>query len=122
MRAARLPGLALLAAVLVLTGGCGGGGGAKKSSGGGRIVAVSMKGLRFHPASSTVHVGQTVVWTNDDAVDHNVTATAGGTFHSRAFGPSATYRFAPRKAGTIRYVCTLHPGMNGSLTVVPARR
>lgn len=120
MRAA-FPGVALLAAALVLMGGCGGGGGAKKASGGGRVVAVSMKGLRFHPAVNTVHVGQTVVWTNNDSVDHNVTATAGGTFHSRAFGHGLTYTFRPNKPGTVQYVCTLHPGMNGKLTVLPGR-
>jgi plastocyanin len=120
MRAA-FPGVALLAAVLVLAGGCGGGGGTKKASGGGRTAEVSMKGLRFHPASMTVHVGQTIVWANDDSVDHNVTATSGGSFHSRAFGQGGTFRFTPSRAGTVRYVCTLHPGMTGSLTVVPGR-
>jgi plastocyanin len=119
MRAA-YPGVALLAAVLVLMGGCGGGG-AKKASGGAHTVTVSMKGLRFHPASVTVHPGQTVVWTNDDSVDHNVTATSGASFHSRAFGQGGTFRITPNKIGTVRYVCTLHPGMTGSLTVVPGR-
>ena len=79
--------------------------------------AVSMKGLRFHPASAKVRVGQKVTWTNDDNVDHNVTATSGAKFMSRAFGHASTYAFTPRKAGTIKYVCTLHPGMNGKLVV-----
>jgi len=76
-----------------------------------------MKGLRFHPGSTTVHVGQKVTWTNDDTVDHNVTATKGAKFMSQAFGGGKTYSFTPRKAGTISYVCTLHPGMVAKLIV-----
>ena len=65
----------------------------------------------------TVRVGQAVVWTNGDSVDHNVTATAGASFHTRAFGKGGTFRFVPTRPGKIRYVCTLHPGMAGALTV-----
>src|SRR5437588_10788383 len=101
---------ASLAAALVLLGGCGGGG-HKASPAAGSSVAVSMQGLRFHPAAVTVHPGQTVVWTNNDSVDHNVTATSGASFHSRAFGQGNTFRFTASRAGTVKYVCTLHPGM-----------
>ena len=76
-----------------------------------------MKGLRFHPDQTTVRVGQKVTWTNDDNVDHNVTATHGAKFMSQAYSPGKTYSFTPRKAGTIKYVCTLHPGMNGTVIV-----
>jgi plastocyanin len=76
-----------------------------------------MKGLRFHPATISVRVGQTVSWRNDDTVDHNVTATKGAKFHSRAFGAGGTYAFKPSRAGTVDYVCTLHPGMEGPLLV-----
>ena len=95
--------------------GCGGGGGS--GGGGNGAPVVSMKSLRFHPATMTVRVGQTVTWRNDDTVDHNVTATKGAQFHSRAFGGGGTYRFKPASAGTVDYVCTLHPGMEGKLVV-----
>jgi len=111
-------GVALLCAALALAGGCGGSGGGKSATSGGQAIQVTMQGLRFHPASVTAHVGQAIVWTNADSVDHNVTATSGATFHSRAFGHGTTYRFVPARPGTLRYVCTLHPGMNGSITVL----
>ena len=76
-----------------------------------------MKDLRFHPDSVTVRVGEKVTWTNDDTVDHNVTATGGAKFKSRAFGGGKTYSFTPRAPGAIKYVCTLHPGMDGTLTI-----
>src|SRR3954447_14401768 len=110
----RLP-IAIVVVALAIAG-CGGDGGSSKS-GGSPPGAVSMKGLRFHPDQTTVRVGQKVTWTNDDDIDHNVTATGGAKFMSQAYGPGKTYSYTPRKAGTIKYVCTLHPGMTGKLIV-----
>src|SRR5213593_1391582 len=104
---------ALVALAVVALGGCGGSSGGGSSSPG----AVSMKGRRFHPDNVAVKVGEKVTWTNDDNVDHNVTATGGAKFMSQAFGHGHTYSFTPRKAGTITYVCTLHPGMTCALVV-----
>ena len=101
-----------LVGVALAAPGCGSG-----SMSGAAPGAVSMKGLMFHPDQMTVRVGEKVTWTNDDTVDHNVTATRGAKFMSRAFGHGRTYSFTPRTAGTISYVCTLHPGMAGKLIV-----
>src|SRR3954465_1339584 len=118
--------VALIGLVVLALGAAGCGGSSTKKSSSSTAVgsppaaapgAVSMKGLRFHPDSTTVRVGQKVTWTNDDNVDHNVTATKGAKFMSQAFAGGKTYSFTPRKAGTIGYVCTLHPGMVGKLIV-----
>jgi plastocyanin len=85
------------------------------SSGG--TVSIDMKNIKFDPSAQTVSVGQKVVWTNEDSVDHNVTATAGADFKSDDFGQGKTFEFTADKAGTITYTCTLHPGMDGTLTV-----
>ena len=84
------------------------------SSGG---VAIKMQNIAFDPKSVTVKVGQKVTWTNDDSVDHNVTSQSGETIKSQNFGKGATFSFTPTKAGTIKYVCTIHPGMDATLTV-----
>jgi plastocyanin len=89
--------------------------GAAASSGGG--VAIKMQNIAFDPKAVTVKVGQKVTWTNDDSVDHNVTAQSGAAFKSSNFGQGGTYSFTPTKAGTIKYVCTIHPGMEATLTV-----
>jgi plastocyanin len=86
-------------------------------SGGSGPPTISMHDLRFHPAHVSVKVGQRVTWTNDDTVDHNVTAKSGAKFMSQAFGGGGKYTYTPRSPGTITYVCTLHPGMNGTLVV-----
>jgi plastocyanin len=76
-----------------------------------------MKNIQFSPKDANVKVGQKVTWTNDDSVQHNVTATAGASFKSQNFGQGSTFSYVARKVGTIKYTCTLHPGMNGTLTI-----
>ena len=77
-------------------------------------VAIAMKDIKFDPADATAKVGQTVVWTNEDSAPHNV---VGGPIKSSDFGQGETFEYTPTEAGTIDYVCTLHPGMEGTLTV-----
>jgi plastocyanin len=115
--------LALALAVSACGGSSGGGSSsttstasASASSGGGG-VDIKMQNIAFSPNSATVKVGQKVTWTNDDTTDHNVTADSGADFKSKDFGKGATFSFTPTKAGTIKYECTIHPGMTGTLTV-----
>ena len=89
--------------------------GAAASSGGG--VTIKMQNIAFDPKAVTVKVGQKITWTNDDSVDHNVTADSGADFKSDNFGKDGTFEFTPDKAGTIKYECTIHPGMTATLTV-----
>jgi plastocyanin len=133
-RASLLPVLLALAALAFV--GCGGGGNDNSSSsgggggsststpattgggsGGGGGVTIAMKDIQFDPTSTTVKVGQKVTWTNEDSVDHNVTSQSGETINSGNFGQGHTFSFTPTKAGTINYVCTLHPGMEAKLVV-----
>lgn len=87
------------------------------SVGSGPGVKVKMQNIAFDPTSVTIKVGQTVTWVNDDSVTHNVTAQSGAAFKSKDFGQGGTYSFKATKPGTIKYVCTLHPGMDGTLIV-----
>jgi plastocyanin len=89
--------------------------GAASSSGGG--VTIKMQNIAFDPKAVTVKVGQKITWTNDDSTDHNVTADSGADFKSDNFGKDGTFEFTPDKAGTIKYECTIHPGMTATLTV-----
>lgn len=89
-------------------------GGAAAPSGGG---AIDMKNTAFDPKETSVKVGQKITWTNQDSFDHNVTAESGATFKSKNFGKGGTFSFTPTKPGMIKYVCTIHPGMAGTITV-----
>lgn len=125
MRRILLSSCAALALALAISacGGGGSGGGststssASSSAGGGGSVQIKMQNIAFAPKSTTVKVGEKVTWTNDDTTDHNVTADSGADFKSKDFGNGGTFSFTPDKAGTIKYECTIHPGMVGTLTV-----
>jgi plastocyanin len=106
--------------------GCGGGddnGGGSSSSGGGGgsssgdTVLIDMKNIKFAPQDATVKVGQTVKWVNQDTVDHDVDAKSGADFKSELFGNGKSFEWKADKAGTVSYVCTVHPGMVGTLNV-----
>jgi plastocyanin len=83
----------------------------------GAVVKVSMKDIKFVPEKITVKVGQKIEWTNDDAVAHNVTATDGADFASDTIDGGGQYSYRPTKTGVIQYVCTIHSGQNGEITV-----
>jgi plastocyanin len=88
---------------------------AASSSGG--EVTINMQNIQFNPKSQTVKVGQKVTWVNEDSVDHNVKSESGESISSSDFGQGQKFSFTPKKAGEIKYQCTLHPGMEGTLTV-----
>ncbi len=89
----------------------------KAAAAGSSVVDVQMKDTAFKPAQVTAKVGQTVKWTNEDAFAHNVKAEQGENFKSQNFTQGGTYSYKLDKAGTISYVCTIHPGMKGTITV-----
>ena len=80
----------------------------------------------YNPTTRTVTGGTTVTWTNSASIDHNVTwdndagrnaALAGdGTGDIASFN-SASHTRLFNAAGTYGFHCTIHPGMNGTLTV-----
>ncbi len=112
----------LLASLALAAAGCGdddepAGDGAPASGGSGDAVAVGMQDIRFDPEQATVKVGQEVTWTNNEGVPHNVVAQEGADFESDTFGEGGTFSYTPDRPGTIAYVCTIHPGMDGTLTV-----
>lgn len=77
-------------------------------------VAVQIEDIEFKPPKLDVKVGQTVRWTNDDAVVHNVHADA---FKSDNLEQGDSYDWKATKPGTFHYVCTLHPGQEGDVVV-----
>ena len=81
-------------------------------------VTVKMQSISYQPKSLTVRVGQRITWVNDDDVLHDVVSTSGESVRSELFSKGKSFSFTPTRAGTITYVCTIHPGMDGTVTVV----
>lgn len=103
---------------------------------------------RFEPDQRTVHVGETVTWTNrDPGTPHTVTfgtepnnpfvplnldgpahgtlsastpSVSSGVFGA-AFGGQTTFSMTFTQAGTYSYICALHDelGMTGKIVVLP---
>jgi len=92
-----------------------GSGGGDAGSSGGKEVA--MKDIKFNPASVTVKAGQTVTWTNDDTVGHDVTGDDFNSGDPGGLQNGDTFAHTFDTAGTFDYVCTVHPGMEGSVKV-----
>jgi len=80
-----------------------------------KTYTVAMDGTRFVPETLTVKPGDRVVWVNKDPFPH--TATAEGTFDSKSIAAGDSWSYVARKSGEFAYVCTLHPGMKGTLLV-----
>jgi amicyanin len=94
-------------------GGDGGGGGAQ----------VGMQNIQFDPRDITVKAGETITFTNDEAVPHDVHKTSGpgDDFSSGDTGgmqEGDTFELKLDQPGKYDYVCKVHaPGMAGSITV-----
>lgn len=115
-----------LAVALIALMGCGGGG-----SGDVGIVtptpatpaaptattSVAMQSIAFNPPDILVSPGATVTWTNNDGILHNVTFQSTTIAGTGSFATGARSVIMPTVAGKYGYSCTLHPGMNGSVTV-----
>lgn len=83
--------------------------------------AVVIENYAFSPANITVKKGTTVTWTNKDTVEHNVEFDEAPTDGDKAgpmLGKGETYSFTFNAVGTYSYICTPHPYMKGTVTVV----
>jgi plastocyanin len=77
---------------------------------------IVIEGVVFAPETITVKTGDTVTWINKDPFPHTATAQD-RSFDSRDIPANKRWKYTARKAGSFRYVCTLHPTMKGTLIV-----
>jgi plastocyanin len=81
-------------------------------------TTVDAADFTFVPAAATVGRGEVLRWDVVGPSDHTVTDQAGmGLFDSGILAAGSTYDLAFAGAGRYRYVCTLHPGMGGTVAV-----
>ena len=102
-----------------------GGDGASNSgeSSGGAGATVGMANVQFDPKDITVKAGETITFTNDESIPHDVHKTSGpgDDFSSGDTGgmqEGDTFELKLDQPGKYDYVCKVHaPGMAGSITV-----
>jgi len=84
------------------------------------VVQIAYRNIAIAPDTVRVKVGSTVVWTNHDPLEHNVTGQSGPVrFASNNLREGQSFRVTLNQPGVIHYLCTLHPtSMNGTVEVV----
>jgi plastocyanin len=86
----------------------------------------------YQPKETTISVGDTVTWKNEDTEGHTVTSGLGagiqsaqtseqgkpdGIFDSGLFKPGKSWSRTFYNPGTYNYFCTIHPWMEGIVVV-----
>ena len=86
----------------------------------------------YDPSIISVNIGDTVTWINNDREGHTITSgkssgrfgwmnkdfgTPDGLFDSDRFMPNESWSHTFEKSGSFSYYCTIHPWMEGMVTV-----
>ena len=101
----------------------GGGGGGTTSAGttGGtpaKAATVAIGDRVFDPATTTIEVGGTVTFENNDGDEHTATSAGGGAIDSGVLAPGATYEKTFSEAGSYAFLCMFHSDMRGTIEVI----
>jgi plastocyanin len=82
---------------------------------------VKLKDIKFSPSRVVIARGQSVTWEFLDGgilTSHNVTSVGKLRFHSSRTMRSGSYTVKFTRAGTYKFMCTIHPAsMNGEVVV-----
>jgi plastocyanin len=92
---------------------------ARPQGGGGRVGA-NHQNFDFEPKALTVAPGTEVTWFNGDEEPHNIVNADPGQprlFRSQGLDGGEKYSFTFDKPGTYRYICSIHPRMEGTIIV-----
>lgn len=82
-------------------------------------VVVMIQSFAFSPNNLTIKKGTTVTWTNNDEVQHTVTADDNSSgLDSKLLAKGESYQFTFDEVGSFGYHCKPHPQMTAIVTVV----
>lgn len=81
-----------------------------------RQHTVTIDATSYSPKTLTVHVGDTIVWVNDDLFPHTVTAKT-GRFDSGDIAAGKSWTYTVKAEGLFAYFCTYHTTMKGTLRI-----
>ncbi|RXT19873.1 amicyanin [Rhizobium leguminosarum] len=78
---------------------------------------ITIKGMKFSSPPAELHVGDVIVWRNDDIFRH--TATARDTSFDIDLPAKSEGRMTLSQAGAVDFYCRFHLAMTGKLDVRP---
>ena len=81
--------------------------------------AVNIQNSAFAPQTTTIKVGDTVTWTNRDAISHTSTSDT-ATWDTGVITTGVSRSFTFMSAGTFAYHCSIHTFMHGTIVVQAA--
>ena len=84
-----------------------------------RVFLVRQKARTFRPASLDARLGDTLVFINDDVVDHEVHALASTAPPIQSQRPRQWDRVVLDTTGTVTFGCAIHPAMRLTVKVTP---
>ena len=70
----------------------------------------------FSPKTIDINVGDTVMWTNEDRINHTVTHR-NGKFDSGSMSQGEAFFFTFLQTGIYNYYCSIHPKIKGIINV-----
>ena len=80
-----------------------------------RTDTILIKLMQFSPGDLQARIGDTILWINKDFVAHNVKETANNLFYSDTLNPGNSFKWAV--TGKADYICSIHPTMEGKVTI-----
>jgi len=112
-----LTSMAVLLALALATTACGGSSGepAATTTDAGEELEITIENFAYS-GPETASVGDTVTVTNQDSVGHTWTAVD-GDFDSGTIPEGETFELTFEEAGEFEYFCSIHPQMEGTITV-----
>ena len=80
-------------------------------------VTVEIRDFDFFPRDLTIDAGAEVTWVNFDSAPHDAT-DEGAAWGTGTLGKDERATLTFDTPGTYRYLCTIHPNMRATLTVL----
>jgi plastocyanin len=78
---------------------------------------ITIKHFMFNPMDVTIPAGADVTWENQYGEPHTVVSLT-GDFRSQALDEKDKFSHRFDKPGIYKYLCSIHPKMVGTITVV----
>jgi plastocyanin len=80
-------------------------------------LAVEIRDFAYNPPETTVPVGGSVTWTNNDPAPHTATGLDREALQSGTIASGESFTQTFDTAGTFEYFCEFHSNMKGSIVV-----
>jgi plastocyanin len=79
------------------------------------LYIVQIEQMKFLPANISVHIGDTIMWVNNDMVPHDVTEEKSNVWSSSLLQPGQSWKLVVTTGAD--YYCSIHQVMKGSFEI-----